>query len=83
MNNERDRALGQFVALKKQIYELGVKAQSLVKDIHDETNLFYEKDFASMDFQKVEALAKELLLLQPEFEEKVEKAALLKSTYNF
>lgn len=84
MNHERERALGQYVALKKQIYELSIKSQSLVKDIHEETDSFLsDKDFTSMDFKKVETLSKELQLLQDDYKEKAEKMNLLKSTYNF
>ena len=36
-----------------------------------------------MDFKKVEALAKELQMLQADFKEKAEKMEALKSTYNF
>lgn len=84
MNYERERALGQYVALKKQIYELSIKSQSLVKDIHEETDSFLsDKDFTSMDFKKVETLSKELQLLQDDYKEKASKMEQLKSTYNF
>ena len=85
MNNyDRERALGQYVALKKQIYELSIKSQSLVKDIHEETDSFLsDKDFTSMNFKKVETLAKELQLLQDEYKEKAGKMEQLKTTFNF
>lgn len=84
MNYDRERALGQYVALKKQIYELSIKSQSLVKDIHEETDSFLsDKDFTSMNFQKVETLAKELQLLQVEYKEKAVKMEQLKTTFNF
>ena len=84
MNQERERALGQFIALKKQIYELGIKAQLLVCDVHEETDSFLsDKDFSSMDFKKVEAFARELQQLQDDFKEKSERMELLQSTYNF
>ncbi len=84
MNYDRERALGQYVALKKQIYELSIKSQSLVKDIHEETDSFLSDiDFTSMNFQKVETLAKELQLLQVEYKEKAVKMEQLKTTFNF
>ncbi len=84
MNQERERALGQFIALKKQIYELGIKAQVMVKDINDETDSFLsDKDFLSMDFKKVETFAKELQFLQKDFKEKAGRMEQLQSTYNF
>ncbi len=84
MKQERERALGQFIALKKQIYELGIKAQVMVKDINDETDSFLSnKDFTSMDFTKVETFARELQQLQNSFTEKAERMEQIKSTYNF
>ena len=84
MSNERDQALGRYTLLKKQIFELGVLAQSHVESIHEEINSFTsEKDFASMDFVKVETLAKELQKLQTEFHDKSAKMIQLKETFNF
>jgi hypothetical protein len=84
MNQERERALGQFIAIKKQIYELGIKAQLLVNDVHEETDSFLtDRDFSSMDFKKVELFAKELQQLQNDFKEKAERMAQLQSVYNF
>ncbi len=84
MNNERQQALGSYMMLKKQIYELGILAQSHVEAIHEEINSFTsEKDFSTMDFKKVETLSKELQKLQEEFKEKAAKMDSLKSTYNF
>jgi hypothetical protein len=83
MAYERELALGRFVALKKQIYELGIKAQSLVKDIQEETDSFLsDKDFTSMDFKKVEALSKDLQTIQADYKEKAEKMNYLKDTFN-
>jgi hypothetical protein len=83
MNQERERALGQFITLKKQIYELGIKAHIMVKNINDETDLFLSnKDFSSMDFEKVETFAKELQLLQKDFKEKAGRMEQLQTIYN-
>lgn len=80
---ERERAEGRNVILKKQIYNLGVKAQSMVKEIQDATDSFLtDKDFASMDFHKVETLAKELKLLQLEYHEKAAELDRIRKTYN-
>ncbi|MBI1936669.1 MAG: hypothetical protein HYS25_00950 [Ignavibacteriales bacterium] len=80
---EREQAIGRFEILKKQIYELGIKAQSLVKDIHEEVESFLsDKDFTTMDFVKVETLAKELQSLQIDYKEKAGKMEQIKSTYN-
>lgn len=84
MSQERERALGQFVITKKQIYDLGIKAQSLLNDIHEETDpLLSEKDFTDVDFKKIECLAKELQVLQTDFKEKAEKMKKLQDTYGF
>ena len=85
MSYERDRALGQYTVLKEKIYRLGVKAQSLVDTINEETNAFAvsEKDFVDMDFQKVETLVKEVKQLQFDYKEAVERMKKLKDTYNF
>lgn len=84
MNQERERAMGQFIALKKQVYELGIKAQLMVKDVHQETDSFLsDKDFSSMDFKKVETFARELQQLQSDFKEKAARMEQLQSVYNF
>lgn len=84
MSQERERALGQVVILRKQIYELATKAQAMVKEIHEETNSFLsDKDFTSMDFKKVGTLAIELQELQKVYEEKAKRIDALVSTYNF
>ena len=80
---EREQALGKFTILKKQIYDLGIKAQSMVNDIKNETDSFLsDKDFSTMDFNKVETLAKELQLLQADYSEKAGKMNQLKTTFN-
>ena len=84
MNNERQQALGRYMMLKKQIYELGILAQSHFESIHEEINSFTsEKDFATMDFKKVETLSKELQSLQESFKEKSGKMIQLKEIYGF
>ena len=84
MSNERDLALGRYTMLKKQIYELGMLGQSHVESIQKEIATFTsEKDFTSMDFQKVETLAKELQKLQSTFVEKSRQMIHLKETFNF
>ena len=84
MNNEREKALGKYYVLKKEIYDLGVKAQALVNDIQQETESFLsEKDFSTMDFNKVITLATELKGLQNEYRSKAEKFEQLKSMYDF
>jgi hypothetical protein len=81
--HEREIAVGKYQVLKKEIYELGVKAQALVSEIQSETETFLsEKDFSTMDFNKVITLAKELKLLQKDFEAKKEKFILLQKTYD-
>lgn len=80
---EREQAIGKHEVLKKQIYELGIKASALVNDIQSETESFInDKDFSTMDFKKVETLAKELDSLQADYKEKVLKMNDLKKTYN-
>lgn len=80
---ERERAEGKNVILKKQIYNLGIKAQALVKEIQDETESFLsDKDFTSMDFSKVESLAKELKMLQLEYQEKAAELTRIRETFN-
>ncbi|NJD21111.1 MAG: hypothetical protein FIA82_00355 [Melioribacter sp.] len=84
MNYEREKAVGQFLVLKKQIYELGIKAQSFVNDIQQEINSFdeSEKDFSNMDFKKVRTLSNELIKLQAEYDSKKKEMLRLKETYN-
>jgi hypothetical protein len=81
---EREQALGKYLVLKKQIFELGVKAQSFVQDIQDEVNSFAtsENDFSSIDFKKVITLSSELLKLQKEYSVKSEEMKRLKNTFN-
>ncbi len=81
---EREQALGKYLVLKKQIYELGIKAQSFVQDIQEAVNSFAasEDDFTSIDFKKVIALSSELLKLQKEYRIKSEEMNRLKKTYN-
>lgn len=84
MSQERERALGQAVGLRKQIYELAVKAQSMANDIYEESNSFLsDKDFSSMDFKKIETLAIELQKLQKDYAEKSERLQSLIKTYDF
>lgn len=79
----REQALGKYIVLKKQIYELGIKSQALVKDIQEETETFLsDKDFSTMDFKKIETLSVELQQLQIEYKEKVSTFLELKETYN-
>jgi len=81
--NSLEQAIGRYQILKKQIYDLSVKAQSLVKEIQDEVESFLsDKDFITMDFRKVESLARELQNLQKEYDEKSKKMEQIKSTYN-
>ncbi|NMB83476.1 MAG: hypothetical protein GYA14_16830 [Ignavibacteria bacterium] len=84
MAYEREQALGKYLVLKKQIYELGIKAQSFVQNIQEAVNSFTlsESDFTSIDFKKVIALSSELLKLQKEFSVKSEEMNRLKKTYN-
>lgn len=80
---ERERAVGKSVILKKQIYELGIKAQSMVKEIQDEAETFLsDKDFTSMDFSKIETLSKQLKSLQLEYQEKAAELIRIRVTYN-
>lgn len=81
---EREQALGKYLVLKKQIYELGIKAQSFVQDIQEAVNSFSirEDDFTSIDFKKVITLSTELVKLQKEFQIKSEELNRLKNTYN-
>lgn len=84
MSQDRERALGKFVILKKQIYELSIKAQSMVNVIHEETDSFLsDKDFNSMDFAKIETLARELQLLQEDYNVKAGNMQHIKETYGF
>lgn len=80
---ERERAEGLNVILKKRIYELGIKAQSMVKEIQEETDTFLsDKDFTSMNFSKVETLAKELKTLQMDYQEKAAELTRIRETFN-
>ncbi|MBX3008626.1 MAG: hypothetical protein KF816_11455 [Melioribacteraceae bacterium] len=81
MAYEREQAWGRYEALKKQIYEIGIKCNALTNDIREEIDSF-DKDFSNMDFNKIETLAKELNLLQADYKEKAEKMNQLKKTYN-
>jgi hypothetical protein len=81
--HEREQALGRFIVIKKQIYELGIKAQSYVKEIQEEIDSFFSKnDFTKMDFRKVETLARELQTMQEDFKEKAGKMNELRATFN-
>lgn len=80
---ERERAIGKNEILKKQIYRLGIKAQSMVKEIQDEAETFLsDKDFTSMDFSKIETLAKELKSIQLEYQEKAAELIRIRDTFN-
>ena len=82
--HEREQALGKFTVLKKELYNLGIKAQSMVRSIQEETESFLSnKDFTSMDFKKVEILAVELQKIQIEYNDKVLRMNQLQATYNF
>lgn len=80
---ERERAEGKNVILKKQIYNIGIKAQSMVKEIQDETESFLsDKDFTSMDFSKIVSLAQELKKLQLEYQEKAAELIRIREFFN-
>lgn len=80
---EREQAIGKAAVLQKQIYELGMKAQSLVKDIQDETESFLsDKDFSAMDFKKVITLSLECRKIQKEFADKSKAFSDLIEIYN-
>jgi hypothetical protein len=83
-NTIRERALGRYAMLKKNIYEIGVKAQSFVEEIQNEVNAFAvsETDFASMDFKKVRTLSEELIKLQKDYSSKVKEMMSLQENYN-
>ena len=82
MSRERDQALGRYIALKKRAYEAGVKAQSLLNDIYDETNtLLNGKDFTQVDFKKILTLSNECMKVQHEFFEIKSEMENLNSTY--
>jgi len=81
---EKEKAQSKFTYLKRQLFELGSEAQALVNSIHEETETFLsDKDFSTMDFKKVETLAKELQQLQKVYKQKVEQFNKLKETFNF
>jgi hypothetical protein len=80
---KREQAIGKSAVLQKQIYELGIKAQTLVKDIQDETETFLtEKDFATIDFKKVITLSFECRKIQKEFSDKAATLKNLVDTFN-
>ncbi len=84
MSIERDQALGRKVFLDKEIFELGIKASSLVDSINKETKTFMaKKDFMTINWTKVESLAVELQKLQNEFREKCEERDSIKEIYGF
>ena len=81
--HEREQALGRFIVIKKQIYELGIRAQAYVKEIQEEIDSFFsEKDFTKMDFRKVETLSRELQAIQEDFNEKAGRMNDLRVTFN-
>ena len=83
MAYEREQAIGKFEVLKKQVYELGIKANALIDSIREETDTFInENDFSTMDFQKVESLAKDLQAIQKDYSAKKGKMEEIKKTYN-
>jgi len=84
MDNSRESSIGRYEILKKQIYELAIKAQSHVHDIQEEVNSFSQRedDFTSMDFKKVRTLAGELIQLQNEYKIKSREMLRLKETFN-
>ena len=84
MSQDREQAMGKFIILKKQIYELSIKAQSMVNVIQKETDSFLSnKDFNSMDFAKIERLANELQLIQEDYTVKAGHMQRIKETYGF
>lgn len=79
----REQAIGKAAVLQKQLYELGVKAQSLVRDIQDETEfVMSEKDFATIDFKKVITLSVECRKIQKDFADKSKIFNELVDTFN-
>jgi len=80
---DKEKAQSKFTYLKRQLYNLGAEAQALVNSIHEETETFLsDKDFSTMDFKKVETLAKELQQLQVNYKNKVDQFNKLKETFN-
>lgn len=80
---EKEKALSKFTYLKRQLFELGQQCQALVNEIHEETETFLsEKDFSTMDFDKIITLSKELKSLQADYKKKVEKFNAIKETFN-
>ncbi len=83
MSMERDRALGRFMVLRKKAYELGIKAQSLLSDIHEETNtLLTGKDFMEVDFKKIKILADECISIKNDFSNVDKEMKELDATYD-
>ena len=81
---DKEKAQSKFTYLKRQLYDLGSQSQALVNSIHEETETFLsDKDFSTMDFKKVETLAKELQQLQVDYKKKVDQFNKLKETFNF
>lgn len=82
--DDRQKALSKFTYLKKELYDLGVKAQALVNTIHEETDTFLsENDFTTIDFKKIETLSVELQNIQKDFKEKAETFNKIKNTFKF
>jgi hypothetical protein len=83
-NTIRERAIGRHAMLRKNIYEVGIKAQSFVEEIQNEVNAFAvsETDFASMDFKKIKTLSEELINLQKEYSNKVKEMLNLQKNFN-
>lgn len=81
---EREQAIGRLTVLRKKIYELGIKAQSLFNDLAEETNFISdpEKDFLSVDCKKAKVLLDEIQKCQIEFNKLSEEANKLKTTFN-
>lgn len=81
---EKEKAYSRFTYLKRHLFELGQECQALVNSIHEETETFLtDKDFSTMDFDKIIQLAKELKLKQADYKKKVDDFSRLKETFSF
>jgi hypothetical protein len=83
--NNREMALGRLVMLRKELYQIGTRAMTFVKEIQDEVNAFAftEDDFTTIDFKKVKTLSEEIMKLQKEYQIRIKEADSIKTTYNF
>jgi|GEM_PF-2729416 len=82
MNNKYYEAAGRYDQLKREVYELGIKAQAILDDIQAETEtLLSGRDFNKIDFDKVIVLCRECKAAQASFAEKAKTMEEIANAY--